>query len=77
MGRARSWWNGAVRTVTWSPWFGRQVISVTVEVMPAKGTPGSQHGRVIHCAMTPQKARALADQLYLYAEQADPVDELG
>lgn len=71
MGRARSQWSGAVRTVTWSPWFGRRVVSVMFEVLAAKGTPGSQHGRLVHCAMTPESARALAHRLIEHAVMAE------
>jgi hypothetical protein len=71
VGRARSWWNGTVRTVTWSPWFGRRVISVEVEVMPGGGTPESQRGRLVHCAMTPESARSLAARLVEYAVVAE------
>jgi hypothetical protein len=64
-----------VRTVTWSPWFARRVISVEVEVVAAKGTPQSQVGRLVHCALTPESARSLARQLMAYAAMADQAEE--
>lgn len=71
MGRALSQWNGRVTSVDWSPWFGHKVPSLVMQVMAAPGTPPSQVGRVIHCAVTPEKARLLAAELLRYADMAE------
>lgn len=75
MGRAPSQWNGRITSIGWSPWFGHKVPSLTTQVISAKGTPPGQVGRVIHCALTPQKARLLAQELIRYAEQAEAAAE--
>lgn len=71
MGRALSEWNGRVSSIGWSPWFGHKVPSLVVQVMAAPGTPAGQVGRVIHCAVTPEKARQLAAELTRYADNAE------
>lgn len=77
MGRAPSQWNGRITEVRWSPWFGHRVPSLTAEVLPARGTPEGQQGRLIHCALTPAKARKLAAALLWYADNAEtePIEE--
>jgi hypothetical protein len=71
MGRVRSWWNGSIKHVGWSPWHVTKVVSVTVEVNSGGATPPGQRGRVIHCAMTPERARVLALLLMKYAMEAE------
>jgi hypothetical protein len=72
VGRARAWWNGRVVGVSWSPWHeSGQVPSVMVELNSGGATPPSQRGRIIHCGMTPDRARELAAALIVQADRAE------
>lgn len=79
MGRNRTWWNGVIRSVGFSPWRPEPntglTVSVAVEVVPGAGSPEHQLGRLVQVELTPERARQVADNLYEYAEKTDAAIE--
>ena len=75
MSRNRSWWNGVIRSVGFSPWQPEPgaglTVSMAVEVVSGAGSPEQQVGRLVQVELTPVRARQIADKLYEFAAKTE------